>query len=61
MTAGPKRDAENEANKELSAFPLHDVHGYIELGRRIRNTAILVGIVVLIMVGGYLLWGVNHG
>lgn len=42
---GPKTDAENEANKDLAAFDLTDVHGYFELGRRIRNTGILVAAV----------------
>lgn len=42
---GPKTDAENESNKELTAFDLTDVHGYFELGRRIRNTTILVAAV----------------
>jgi hypothetical protein len=42
---GPTTDAENESNKELAAFNLNDVHGYFELGRRIRNTAILVAAV----------------
>lgn len=61
MTAGPKRDAENEANKELSAFPLDDVHGYISLGRRISNVATFLGVVALVVFGCYLLWKVNHG
>lgn len=45
MTTRPLSDAENDANKELSAFNTTDVHGYFELVRRIRNTAILVGAV----------------
>jgi hypothetical protein len=42
---GPTTDAENEANKDLTAFDITDVHGYFELGRRIRNTGILVAAV----------------
>lgn len=48
---GPHTDAENSANKELSAFSLEDVHGYRELARRALWTVIFVSIVVAICIG----------
>lgn len=48
-------------DQDLSAFPTDDVHGYIELGRRLVNAAIFVGAVVGGCVVIYVAWRLANG
>lgn len=51
----------HEDSEPPSAFPMDDVHGYIELGRRIKNTALLVACIVAGCGVIYTIWRLTDG
>ncbi len=54
-------DAENETNRELSAFPETDIHGYIALGRTLAYTGFLLLGVLILGASVILLWRATNG